>query len=74
MRIVKTIFKWALLTLAAFILFMVIWFLLVAIDHPPQVSDKSALDIERVQTGENSYAVGNNWIRKERKRTVGNVY
>lgn len=64
MRIVKTIFKWALLTLAAFILFMVIWFLLVAIDHPPEVSDMSALETERIQTGENSYAVGNNWIRK----------
>ncbi len=41
-----------------------IWFLLVAIDHPPEVDDKSALDAERIQTGENTYLVGNNWLRK----------
>ncbi|MCU0460838.1 MAG: C45 family autoproteolytic acyltransferase/hydrolase [Bacteroidales bacterium] len=64
MRIVKKILKWSFLALAAFIVFMVVWFLLVAIDHPPVLADKSALETERVQTGENTYFVGNNWIRK----------
>jgi len=64
MKALKQILKWSLLTLAGFIFFMVIWFLLVAIDHPPQVLDMSALETGRIQTGENSYAVGKSWIRK----------
>jgi isopenicillin-N N-acyltransferase-like protein len=64
MRIVKKILKWALLTLAALIIFFVVWFMLVAIDHPPEVADKSALEVERRQVGENTFIVGNNWLRK----------
>ncbi len=64
MKTVKAIFKWTLLSLAALILFMVVWFLIVAVDHPPEVSDLSALKTERIQTGENTYTMGNNWIRK----------
>jgi len=55
MKALKQILKWSLLTLAGFIFF---------IDHPPQVSDMSALETGRIQTGENSYAVGKSWIRK----------
>ena len=64
MRTIRKILKWFFLTLAALIIFMVIWFLLVAVDHPPKVADRSALDAERIQTGENTYVVGNNWLRK----------
>jgi isopenicillin-N N-acyltransferase like protein len=64
MRTVKKILKWFFLALASFIVFMAIWFLLVAIDHPPLVEDKSALETERLQKGENTYFVGNSWIRK----------
>jgi hypothetical protein len=64
MRIVKTIFKWALLTLASLIIFFAVWFILVAIDHPPEVADKSALEVERRQVGENTFMVGKNWLRK----------
>jgi hypothetical protein len=34
------------------------------VDHPPEVTDLSALEIPRVQAGENTYFIGNNWIRK----------
>ncbi len=64
MRTVRKILKWALLSIVAIVLFMVIWFRIVAIDHPPEVPDKSALGTERIQTGENTFYVGNNWLRK----------
>jgi isopenicillin-N N-acyltransferase-like protein len=64
MRIVKKIFKWALLTLVSLIIFFVVWFMIVAVDHPPEVADKSALEAERRQVGENTFIVGNNWLRK----------
>ncbi len=50
--------------MAAIIIGMLIWLLLVAVDHPPEVADKSALEIERTQPGGNIYIVGNNWLRK----------
>jgi hypothetical protein len=40
------------------------WFLLVAIEHPPIVKDMSCLKTERQKVGENTYFVGNNWLRK----------
>jgi isopenicillin-N N-acyltransferase-like protein len=64
MRTIKKILKWGFLTLAALIIFFVVWFLMVAIDHPPEVADKSALEAERQQVAENTFLVGNNWLRK----------
>jgi|WetSurMetagenome_2_1015567.scaffolds.fasta_scaffold00024_47 isopenicillin-N N-acyltransferase like protein len=64
MRLVRRILKWSLITLASLLIFFITWFLLVAIDHPPQVTDRSALETERVKTGENAYTLGNNWLRK----------
>jgi hypothetical protein len=64
MRTIKKILKWGFLALAALIIFFVVWFLLVAIDHPPEVADKSALDAERQQVRENTFIVGNNWLTK----------
>lgn len=64
MRTIRKIFKWTSLILAAIIIAMLVWFLLVAVDHPPEVADKSALEMERIQAGENTYIVGSNWLRK----------
>lgn len=64
MRRVVKIFKWTLLSLAALVIFFIIWLLLVAVDHPPEVSDKSVLNAERIKAGDNLYILGNNWLRK----------
>lgn len=64
MRTIRKIFKWTSLILAVLIIAMLVWFLLVAVDHPPEVADKSALEMERTQAGGNTYIVGNNWLRK----------
>lgn len=64
MRTIKKILKWGFLTLAALIIVFAAWFMLVAIDHPPEVKDLSSLDAERQQFGENSFFFGNNWLRK----------
>lgn len=64
MKMLIKILKWVLITLAALIIFMIAWFLLVAVDHPPEVTDLSALNTGRIQTGTNSYSYGKSWIRK----------
>lgn len=64
MRILKKIIKWLLLTIALLIITFIVWFLLVAIDHPPVVKDLSSTETEREKFGENTYFVGNNWLRK----------
>jgi isopenicillin-N N-acyltransferase-like protein len=64
MRIVWKIVKWFLLAIIALIIILVCWFFLTAIDHPPKVNDLSALTIVRQKFGDNTYFVGNNWLRK----------
>jgi len=64
MRILKKILKWLLLTIALLIITLILWFLLVAIDHPPVVKDLSSTETEREKFGENTYFIGNNWLRK----------
>jgi isopenicillin-N N-acyltransferase-like protein len=56
---IKLLFAFLLIILA-----FLVYFALVAIDHPPEVQDLSALKTEREQFGENAYALGNNWLRK----------
>jgi tetratricopeptide (TPR) repeat protein len=41
-----------------------LYFMLVAVDHPPVVGDKSALNTQREQIGENTFIFGENWLRK----------
>jgi isopenicillin-N N-acyltransferase like protein len=64
MKIVRKILKWLSLAIVALIIIFIVWFMLVAIDHPPEVKDLSALGTERQKLGENLYFVGNNWLRK----------
>ena len=64
MRILGKILKWFLLTIVTIVIVFIGWFLLTAIEHPPKVKDLSALAIERQKFGENTYFVGNNWLRK----------
>jgi hypothetical protein len=64
MKIIKKLLKWVSLAIIALLVFFIGWFFLVAIDHPPVVKDISALKIERQKYGEDTYFVGNNWLRK----------
>jgi hypothetical protein len=64
MKVVRKILKWVFLTLAALLLFLVIWTLIVAKDYPPEVKDLSYLDIKRVNQGDSIYTYGNNWLKK----------
>ena len=64
MKILGKILKWFLLTIVTIVIVFIGWFLLTAIEHPPKVKDLSALAIERQKFGENTYFVGNNWLRK----------
>jgi isopenicillin-N N-acyltransferase like protein len=43
---------------------VIIYFAMVAIDHPPEVNDMSSLKITRIDYGNQSYGYGNNWLRK----------
>lgn len=55
---------WILAIMVAVFVFFALWMVIVAVDHPPAVDDKTALNAERVRAGENLYFVGNNWLRK----------
>jgi isopenicillin-N N-acyltransferase like protein len=46
------------------ILALVIWFAIVAIDRPPVISNRSALNVKRIDWGNNTYSYGNSWLRK----------
>ena len=57
--------KWIpIVAIGLVILLFIVWVLIVAIERPPMVADLSYLDTERLQYGENTYFVGNNWLRK----------
>jgi hypothetical protein len=64
MKKLGKILKWFFITIITIIIIFIIWFLLTAIDHPPKVNVLSALATERQKFGENTYFVGNNWLRK----------
>jgi hypothetical protein len=40
------------------------YFLIIAIDHPPSVSDYSCLEVPRIDHGNNTFTIGKNWLRK----------
>jgi len=54
----------SLLILAGVILCFVVYFAIVAIDHPPEINDYTSLQIVRKRFGDNTYLYGNNWLRK----------
>ena len=60
----KKILIGALLGIVVLILVFIIYFVSVTIEHPPEVKDLSALKTERTRFGENTYILGNNWLRK----------
>ncbi len=64
MKLLKRILKWLGISVSLLFIVFIIWFLLAAIDHPPEVKDLSALQTEREQYGTNVYFVGKNWLRK----------
>ena len=64
MKIMRKLLKWFLISFVAIIIVFITWFLLVAIEHPPIVKDLSYLETVRQKYGENTYFVGNNWLRK----------
>lgn len=55
---------WIITALVTLIVAFIIYFLLIAVDHPPAITDRSVLEIKREKIGENTYAFGNNWLRK----------
>ncbi|MBN2275268.1 MAG: choloylglycine hydrolase [Bacteroidales bacterium] len=59
-KTIKRILLVLVLCLVAFLLY----FILVAVDHPPEVQDLSSLDSNREQHGKYLYTLGNNWLRK----------
>ena len=46
------------------LLILVVYFVIIAIDHPPQVKDLSYLKTQRLHPSENTYIYGHNWLRK----------
>jgi len=46
------------------ILAAVIYFAIIAIDRPPEITDRSSLEIERIQYGDSTYTFGQNWLRR----------
>jgi len=43
---------------------LAIYFIIMAVDHPPMEDDLSSLRIRRIRYGENAFVLGNNWMRK----------
>lgn len=46
------------------ILAAVVYFAIVAIDHPPEIKDLSSLEIKRINLGHDTFGFGNSWLRK----------
>ncbi|MBN1416856.1 MAG: choloylglycine hydrolase [Bacteroidales bacterium] len=64
MAVNRKILKRVFFALIILILVFIIYFRIVAIDHPPGVTDLSPLEIKREKVGPNAYIIGNNWLRK----------
>jgi hypothetical protein len=46
------------------ILVLVVYFIIIAIDHPPRVTDMTSLQTRRIRYGNNTYLFGKSWLRK----------
>jgi hypothetical protein len=46
------------------LIILVVYFVIIAIDHPPKVEDLTSLKGERLHPSENTYIYGHNWLRK----------
>ncbi len=47
-----------------FVLVIVIYLLIIAVDHPPKVTDFSGMQTKRIRYGQHTYILGNNWLRR----------
>jgi hypothetical protein len=54
------------LLLGFFLVFLalVFYLLILAIDHPPEVEDFSGMQTKRIQYGQHTYILGDNWLRR----------
>jgi hypothetical protein len=52
------------LVLAVLLAALVIYFLIIAVDRPPSISDHSSLKIKRINHGYNTMTLDRNWLRK----------
>lgn len=58
------VFLYLFIGFALIIVGFVTWFHFDTKISPPEIRDKSALQLERLTIGANYYAIGNNWLRK----------
>jgi hypothetical protein len=62
-RIRKILLR-TLLVLVVLLVSLVVYFLIIAIDRPPEIKDLSSLKIERKKVDKNTYLYSKNWLRK----------
>jgi hypothetical protein len=53
-----------LLVLLALVIIFIVYFVLVSIDRPPEITNYSSMKTRRINYGNNTYVLGNNWLRK----------
>ncbi|MBL0140468.1 MAG: peptidase C45 [Bacteroidetes bacterium] len=61
--------RWWFYVLAGIVLLLgsgIIYLYCVAIVYPPEIADKSALQLQRVEVSPGFYTIGNNWFRKSK--------
>ncbi|HJZ40471.1 MAG TPA: C45 family peptidase [Bacteroidales bacterium] len=62
--VIRKVLLWLIPGIPALMLATVIYFVIIAVDHPPVVNDYSSLEKEIVSYGENTTVYGTNWLRK----------
>lgn len=60
----RTRFLRFLLVLAILLGAVTVYFILIAVDRPPRIDDLSSLKARRINRGDNTLTLGNNWLRK----------
>jgi hypothetical protein len=60
----RRLLLWILLLVAILLISFVVYFALVAIDHPPAIDNIAAVKIKRENPDTNVYTYGNSWLRK----------
>jgi|WetSurSiteA1Bulk_404760.scaffolds.fasta_scaffold00507_9 isopenicillin-N N-acyltransferase like protein len=60
----RRILLWLLTALLLTLGSLLIYFAIIAIDHPPRVTDQAYLKTERKELGQDTYGFGNNWLRR----------
>jgi predicted choloylglycine hydrolase len=60
----KRILRGVLLLILALLILFFISFFMASVEHPPKVDDLSSLQLRREKVNQNTYFLGNSWIRK----------